>query len=242
MDWDKTFDRWAIKIVSPNDRGKLAYVLTADQEEILQFAGIEPKAGRAFKLIVLNEKRAVTASFYYSRRGASAKREPEPRMGMEFIRDWLHPGDEVLFGLIGSQLFVLKTSEQGFSEEALVERLLERAAPNSIKRLASLAFGKPKVQEVTQSVFVRNRYVVAAALARAGNKCEMPGCKVALFLKENGVRYVEVHHVVPLAEGGDDSMRNVAALCPLCHRELHHGQHRIKKRMTLKKFIDKHPK
>ncbi len=38
---------------------------------------------------------------------------------------------------------------------------------------------------------------------------------------ENGVPYLEEHHVIPLNEGGDDSINNAVALCPNCHRKIH---------------------
>jgi 5-methylcytosine-specific restriction enzyme A len=34
-------------------------------------------------------------------------------------------------------------------------------------------------------------------------------------------RYLEAHHVISLAENGDDSVDNVIALCPEHHREAH---------------------
>lgn len=37
------------------------------------------------------------------------------------------------------------------------------------------------------------------------------------------VSYTEVHHIVPLAEGGQDTIDNVACLCPTHHREVHLG-------------------
>jgi len=30
-----------------------------------------------------------------------------------------------------------------------------------------------------------------------------------------------VHHIIPLADGGPDTLENVAALCPNCHRKMH---------------------
>nr|WP_307993153.1 HNH endonuclease [uncultured Niameybacter sp.] len=35
---------------------------------------------------------------------------------------------------------------------------------------------------------------------------------------------MEEHHLIPLSEGGEDSLSNVFALCPNCHREMHFGQ------------------
>lgn len=35
--------------------------------------------------------------------------------------------------------------------------------------------------------------------------------------------YLEIHHVKTLATGGADTVDNTVAICPNCHRELHHG-------------------
>ncbi|MDD5216181.1 MAG: HNH endonuclease [Methylococcales bacterium] len=51
--------------------------------------------------------------------------------------------------------------------------------------------------------------------------CDLP----APFKKENEKGelkpYLEVHHVIRLADGGADSIKNVVALCPNCHRKMH---------------------
>ncbi len=53
----------------------------------------------------------------------------------------------------------------------------------------------------------------AIALARAGYRCQAPGCTA---------RCVEAHHIRPRARGGRDVDTNLVALCPFHH---HHGVH-----------------
>ncbi len=79
-----------------------------------------------------------------------------------------------------------------------------------------------KIQTITYS-FERNPDVVAEALMRVNGICER--CKKpAPFLRKNdGTAYLEVHHKIPLSENGLDLLDNVLALCPNCHREIHHG-------------------
>lgn len=73
--------------------------------------------------------------------------------------------------------------------------------------------------------YSRNLYIVAYALNRAKGICEL--CKKeAPFIKEDGSPYLEVHHIIPLSENGSDSLENVIAICPNCHRELHFGNNR----------------
>ncbi len=35
--------------------------------------------------------------------------------------------------------------------------------------------------------------------------------------------YLEVHHRIPLAKKGEDTVANAIALCPNCHRKSHYG-------------------
>lgn len=57
------------------------------------------------------------------------------------------------------------------------------------------------------------------AISRANGNCQLCGIP-APFNDSNGQPYLEVHHVVPLHNGGDDSLLNLVALCPNCHRKI----------------------
>lgn len=43
----------------------------------------------------------------------------------------------------------------------------------------------------------------------------------APFYDRNNEPYLEEHHVKQLAKGGSDTMDNVVAICPNCHRRVH---------------------
>jgi len=73
--------------------------------------------------------------------------------------------------------------------------------------------------------FVRDPSVVAFSRMRASFNCEVPDCSFEPFSQKEGRIYLEVHHLVPLAEGGADTPQNTAALCPNHHREVHYGIH-----------------
>lgn len=83
----------------------------------------------------------------------------------------------------------------------------------------------PTLTKTTQA-FVRNPLVVSIAKKRAGFECEIPDCSTVKFEVEGGGFYCEVHHIVPLADGGKDVIENAICLCALHHREAHFGQHR----------------
>lgn len=86
---------------------------------------------------------------------------------------------------------------------------------------------KPEVIQLIQIGFKRNQDVIAEALERANGFCE--SCKnSAPFLRDSdGTPYLEVHHQVPLAEGGEDTVDNAIALCPNCHRKAHFGKNSL---------------
>jgi 5-methylcytosine-specific restriction enzyme A len=83
----------------------------------------------------------------------------------------------------------------------------------------------------TSSAYVRRPEVRRFSLIRANGRCEY--CGKEGFLMQGGKVYLETHHVVPLHEGGSDTVNNVAALCPNHHREAHHGTSRAEIRNTL---------
>ena len=90
------------------------------------------------------------------------------------------------------------------------------------KRL-SVTQTKPKINIVQITSFERNPDVVAEVLERASGICECCKKNAPFFKKSDGTPYLEVHHKIPLALGGEDSVENAEALCPNCHRKTHYG-------------------
>jgi len=128
---------------------------------------------------------------------------------------------DLLLNAIGSYLSTsLSELNDGFLEEVNNSLLI-----SSIERRERLekADKLPEKVTVTTVVYKRNPDVVAEVLIRAKGYCE--GCKeVAPFLrKKDNSPYLEVHHIVPLSIGGEDTLKNAIALCPNCHRGKHFG-------------------
>jgi 5-methylcytosine-specific restriction protein A len=70
--------------------------------------------------------------------------------------------------------------------------------------------------------YERSREIRTYVLARANGHCE--AClHPAPFLALGGNPYLEPHHIRRLGDGGPDDPRFMAALCPNCHRQIHHG-------------------
>ncbi|MCW1874887.1 HNH endonuclease [Erwinia sp. INIA-01] len=105
--------------------------------------------------------------------------------------------------------------------EEAVESALKLTAKERAEIL-SAASKTPEVTEVISRVFKRNPVVVAEVLFRANGQCQ--NCKRdAPFNREDGSPYLEVHHIEWLSRGGEDTVENAMALCPNCHRHVHHG-------------------
>lgn len=83
------------------------------------------------------------------------------------------------------------------------------------------AYARSKV--VSSVVYERSTKIKELTLKRAQGVCEL--ClKPAPFIGLDDKPYLEVHHVLPLAQGGLDVLSNTIALCPNCHRKAHYGQ------------------
>jgi len=89
-------------------------------------------------------------------------------------------------------------------------------------RLA-LASRRPEKRSQVVEVFTRNPDVVAEVLHRARGRCEACGLPAPFVRAVDGSPYLEIHHRVRLADGGEDTVENALACCPNCHRAAHFG-------------------
>ena len=73
-----------------------------------------------------------------------------------------------------------------------------------------------------------NPRVKKTAIKECGYKCFNDNTHI-LFKKKDGTNYVEGHHIIPMAAQSEfedinlDRTENVVALCPYCHKAIHHG-------------------
>lgn len=77
---------------------------------------------------------------------------------------------------------------------------------------------------------------------RAKGYCEACGKKIEMY-DNDGDPIVFVHHIVPISEGGEDSVYNTAAICADCHMRIHYASDGIEYNEGLKqKIIEKQRK
>jgi 5-methylcytosine-specific restriction protein A len=99
----------------------------------------------------------------------------------------------------------------------------KKAKKLSLEDLTQKAKNSPRKageRTVTSTQRERDPYVSLLTKRKANGKCEL--CKKeAPFSDSTGEPYLETHHIVWLASGGDDTLENTVALCPNCHRKMH---------------------
>jgi 5-methylcytosine-specific restriction protein A len=106
--------------------------------------------------------------------------------------------------------------------ERQVESSQKDASEKRKQRLA-VASAKPQKTQVIATAFKRNPDVVAEVLSRANGICELCNNPAPFVRKNDGEPYLEVHHKIQLADGGEDTVENAVAACPNCHRKAHYG-------------------
>jgi len=104
--------------------------------------------------------------------------------------------------------------------QKLKEKKARKTPLSKLKLIAEAKGSIPSRRIVKSEQTVRNPYVREYALKRANGFCQL--CEnQAPFKNSDGSPFLEVHHIHYLRDGGNDSIENVAALCPNCHRKMH---------------------
>ena len=123
-----------------------------------------------------------------------------------------------------------RPKDDGSDELDLVRTSLESAvtasqngSPDKRRERLAKASPRPETMIVPTKVFKRNPDVIAEILVRAAGVCERCAEPAPFYRASDASPYLEVHHIIPLSEGGDDTVENAIATCPNCHRESHFG-------------------
>lgn len=113
----------------------------------------------------------------------------------------------------------VREPSNAYSTRSLRSKPLEE-----LRQLALAIVGEgASVEERRRNVRVRSEAVRTYVLKRADGICE--GCgEPAPFKTKRGQPYLEPHHTTRMADGGPDHPAHVIALCPTCHRRVHHAR------------------
>jgi len=92
----------------------------------------------------------------------------------------------------------------------------------------------PEKREYLIETYVRKVAWANMAKMKFGELCMYQKCSNTFF-REDGSRYIEVHHIIPLFKGGEDGIWNLAVLCSHHHRMAHFSD--IKTRINIESYL-----
>lgn len=146
---------------------------------------------------------------------------------IEGLKAWSvkHGAKDRCFSNVCSHCMKYGVGEVPSSFDEFEQGVIRAKSANSIVRLDAIRKydGVVSSQKVSTMVYTRNPNIVAETLLRAKGVCEKCGENAPFKRKSDNSPYLEVHHKIPLSEGGLDLLTNTLALCPNCHREAHFG-------------------
>ena len=228
---EMTFINYAIKTVSATDVNKSAYVPNMQQKEIFKYFDINPMDRRQdIQIRELFTNKVLTISYYATLR-EGANRPPEPRMGLHDLISYLSVGDKILFAHDQQTIFIYNLSKTTNYE--LEDNIYSQIDIYTLQDRARNINPRPQQVQQIVNTYPRNNTLKNYIKRRSSYSCEMPNCNYQGFHKDNREQYIEVHHIIPLSEGGEDSIWNTVALCPNCHRALHYANNREELRQRL---------
>lgn len=129
---------------------------------------------------------------------------------------------------VGPNLVALLPDAEGPYQAAATE-----LAKKSSKELPAIPSGplppQGKLSTTNKGGYRRDPRMAAEALSNAQFTCEWNGSHATFTARRTGQNFVEAHHLIPMAEQVNHSSsldvpENIVALCPTCHRLVHHGR------------------
>jgi 5-methylcytosine-specific restriction protein A len=96
----------------------------------------------------------------------------------------------------------------------------KRLSNEDVAQRAKNAKNKSGQRNVVSLQYDRDPWVAEHAKRLADGICQLC-CQPAPFTNKAGEPYLETHHIIWLAKGGEDTIENTVALCPNCHRRMH---------------------
>lgn len=102
----------------------------------------------------------------------------------------------------------------------LSEKEISRLSNTELARYTAVKNVRKEPKKTESIVYYRDPYLKQMVKRIADGKCQFCGSD-APFIDKQGEPYLEAHHVIRLADGGQDTIDNVVAICPNCHRKVH---------------------
>ena len=117
-------------------------------------------------------------------------------------------------------MFPVKPIAEDTTIVKLSEKEILKLSNKELIRKSKISRVDREPQKVETIVYHRDPYLKEIIKRIANGKCQY--CRAeAPFNDKNNEPYLEEHHVKRLADGGSDTIDNVVAICPNCHRRMH---------------------
>lgn len=100
------------------------------------------------------------------------------------------------------------------------EKRIRRMSDEEVKKRAQRRVSKTGTRQVTSIQRDRDPFISEHTKRKAAGICQLCN-EAAPFKNKKSEPYLETHHIIWLAKGGEDSIGNTVALCPNCHRKMH---------------------
>lgn len=136
-------------------------------------------------------------------------------------------------GVTRGYLCAIRKGRKGVSLELAKDILARLGKTFEVENIERLFIPQKVSNHVSYLAAIRKKVIL-----RAGGHCQLCGME-APFKGLDGTPYLELHHVVPVCEGGSDDISNLVALCPNCNRKIDITQN-LEDRETLKKLLEKY--
>lgn len=151
--------------------------------------------------------------------------------------DFFRPDNGPRNGDLLARFFLVEAEDSCAEPAAIGSPVADSAIELAVLRPLVSSRPEPTTNRMTVVEYrARSAAVHRYALLRAGGTCECCGGG-APFTSASGIPYLEVHHMLRLADDGPDEASNVAAVCPNCHRALHFSIGRQALAQRLSEFI-----
>jgi 5-methylcytosine-specific restriction protein A len=151
---------------------------------------------------------------------------------------------DALFKAAGTTLYSLNPANEAQYQRRVLEKSHKKktGAKHPYKELKGGMPLPPKNCSSISSAYQRDPEIAAYAIQLANFKCEIDPSHTTFISSARGIPYVEAHHLIPMGQQDRypfslDISANIVALCPNCHRLLHHGRVKDKKTQLAKLIL-----
>lgn len=229
------------------DHTKSLYDDRIDSEGVLHYTGMGKKGDQtlSYQNKTLYESRTSGVKvFYFEKYGKESLYTFIGEVGLidepyqeEQLDENLMPRQVYVFPLklFDGEEFPLISSDELKETVEIKRKKIKKLSKDALIKLATQpkpALSK-KYRRVVSKQYYRDEAVKEYARVRANGVCQL--CDQPAPFTVNKEPFLEVHHIEWLANGGPDTVDNVVALCPNCHRKMH----MVKDAKDISKLISK---